>query len=72
MSGKPVYAMLLKKYDNLGECRRSPWYFGECRTCLGSGPAPEPTLRTCAKLVQLVGRRTNTEREREREREREC
>ena len=27
----------------LGECRRGPRHFDECRACLGYGPAPGPT-----------------------------
>ena len=45
----------------LGECRRDSMHFGECRARLGKRPVPGPTLkRSCATLVRLVGRRTNT------------
>ena len=49
------------RHHLLGECRRGPSHFWECRTRLGYGPAPRPTLkRPCATLVRLVGRPTNT------------
>ena len=45
------------------ECRRGPWHFWECRARVGYGSAPGPTLKiSCAILVRLVGRRTNTVR----------
>ena len=45
----------------LGECRRGPRHFWECRVCLGYGPAPLPTVKILsATLVRLVGRATNT------------
>ena len=46
----------------LGECRRGPRHFWECRAYLGYCPAPGPTKKwLCAILVQLVGRKTNTD-----------
>ena len=46
----------------LGEFRRGPRHFWECRACLGHGLALGPTKkRLCAILVRLVGRKTNTD-----------
>ena len=44
----------------LEKCWQSPGHFWKCRARVGSGPAPEPTLkRPCAILVRLVGWKTN-------------
>ena len=40
-----------------GECRRGRRYFGPCRTRVGFGPAPGPTLKTALCHIRaLVGR----------------
>ena len=51
----------LMRFPSLGECRRGPRHFWDCRTRLGYGPSTGPTKkRPCATLVRLVGRIANT------------